>query len=130
MCAKCRLKSVYVSPPHLFHFLHIRDLLRELPVLHELKVVGLELVLEGGHVVRVLLAVLRQCGDLAPSQTFHRLNVSKLVLLVLCYRPEEVGILLAVTVGDGALGTVAYDDRSEVLRNASNGLHSVGASRA
>ena len=84
--------------PHLFHFFHIRDLLRKFSVLHELKVVGLELVLEGGHVVGVLLAVLRQRGHLAPTQTFHCLDVSKFVLLVLRYRPEEVGILLAVAV--------------------------------
>ena len=52
------------ATPHLFHLLHVGDFLGELPVLHELEVVGLELILKGGHVVAVLLTVLGQRGHL------------------------------------------------------------------
>ena len=56
---------------------------------------------------------------------------SSLVLFVLCYRPEEVRVLLLVPLaGDGALGAVGDHHRLEVLGDAGNGLDRVRASGA
>ena len=56
---------------------HVSGFLGELPVHHELDVVVLELVLEGGHVVAVLLPVLGQGGHLGPAQSIQGLDVGK-----------------------------------------------------
>ena len=50
-----------------YHF-HVDSLLGKLPVHDELHLVVLELVLQGGHVVAVLGAVLGQGGHFPPAQ--------------------------------------------------------------
>ena len=57
-----------------YHF-HIDSLLGELPVHDELHLLVLELVLQGGHVVAVLGAVLGQGRHLPPSQLLESRDI-------------------------------------------------------
>ena len=72
-----------------YHF-HVDSLFGELPVHDELHLVVLELILQGGHVVAVLGAVLGQSRHLPPSQLLEsrdigvsgKLNLSSITFLV------------------------------------------------
>ena len=63
------------------------------------------------------------------TTTYTKKKPKLLVFLVFCNGPEEVGIVLAIITGYGALSTIANNYGTEVFRNTSNGLNSVRTCR-
>lgn len=69
------------------------------------------------NILGVLLSVLRQSRHPLPPQLPEQMQVDVFVVLVLAYRPEEVGILVAI--GETRpLGAVRDDDGVVVLGDA------------